>query len=168
MKYGYRYWTFISEELPTLARQFFPLSPRREDTFVAGLSMGGYGALKWALRRPDSIAAAASLSGALDMAGRRDEVYLSKDFQLIFGDEHPAGTDDDLIHLLQVCDQGASPKPMLYQCCGTEDFLYEENQQFLAAVRKTGIPHEYHEGPGGHSWEYWDARIQDVLKWLPL
>src|SRR5215207_9009351 len=69
---GGRYWTFLSEELPALVYSFFRLSDRREDTFVAGLSMGGYGALKWALRRPDRFAAAASLSGALNVAHRRD------------------------------------------------------------------------------------------------
>ncbi|MFD0818010.1 alpha/beta hydrolase, partial [Micromonospora zhanjiangensis] len=64
---GNRYWTFLSEELPELCRSFFRLSDRREDTFVAGLSMGGYGALRWALRAPHRFAAAASLSGALDL-----------------------------------------------------------------------------------------------------
>jgi len=63
MAHGLRYWTFLSEELPALARSFFPLSEAREDNFVAGLSMGGYGAFKWALRCPQQFAAAASLSG---------------------------------------------------------------------------------------------------------
>jgi S-formylglutathione hydrolase FrmB len=70
-EHGNRYWTFLSEELPRLCHEFFRLSARREDTFVAGLSMGGYGALKWALRDPGRFAAAASLSGALDVAARR-------------------------------------------------------------------------------------------------
>ena len=65
MANGYNYWTFVSEELPAIARSFFPLSDAREDNFVAGLSMGGYGAFKLALRCPDKFAAAASLSGAL-------------------------------------------------------------------------------------------------------
>ncbi|MGZ9583395.1 alpha/beta hydrolase [Paenibacillus marinisediminis] len=168
MKYGYRYWTFLSEELPALSRQFFPLSERREDTFVAGLSMGGYGAFKWALRRPDSIAAAASLSGALNVARREDAALFSNDFKLIYGEESPKGTEEDLLHLLQTCDKAEGPKPKLYQCCGTEDFLYAENQDFLEAVRDTSIEHEYHEGPGDHTWEYWDEHIQHVLKWLPL
>lgn len=168
MKHGYKYWSFLSEELPSIARQFFPLSDRREDTFAAGLSMGGYGAFKWALRRPDCIAAAASLSGALDVTGREMEDMMSADFKLIFGDQSPKGSDDDLLHLLHTCNQQAAQKPKLYQCCGTEDFLYRENQRFLEAASLTSIEHEYHEGPGNHSWDYWDARIQDVLKWLPL
>lgn len=168
MKYGYKYWTFLSEELPALARQFFPLSERREDNFVAGLSMGGYGAFKWALRCPEQIAAAASLSGALNIAQRSDPATFSHDAKLIFGDESPTGGKDDLLHLLEECNQREGAKPMLYQCCGTEDFLYEDNQIFKAKVAETNLTHEYHEGPGNHSWEYWDARIQDVLKWLPL
>ena len=58
MKHGLKYWTFISEELPGIVKQLFPVSPRREDTFVAGFSMGGYGALKLALNRPDLFTAA--------------------------------------------------------------------------------------------------------------
>jgi len=65
--HGNRYWTFLSEELPAVVDRFFRLSRRREDTFVAGLSMGGYGALKWALRDPDRFAAAASLSGGAEL-----------------------------------------------------------------------------------------------------
>ena len=65
--YGAQYWTFVSEELPRVMHGFFPLSDKRADTFVAGLSMGGYGAFKLALTLPDRFAAAASLSGALDV-----------------------------------------------------------------------------------------------------
>src|SRR6478609_11942097 len=71
--YGGRYWTFLSEELPALVSSFFRVSERREDTFVAGLSMGGYGALKWALREPARFAAAASMSGAVDVAGMQTQ-----------------------------------------------------------------------------------------------
>ncbi|WP_029291789.1 alpha/beta hydrolase family protein, partial [Cellulomonas sp. HZM] len=67
--HGSRYWTFLSDELPHVVGQLFRVSAEPEDTFVAGLSMGGYGALRWALRRPERFAAAASLSGALDVAG---------------------------------------------------------------------------------------------------
>lgn len=89
MASGGNYWTFISEELPALARSFFPLSAKREDNFVAGLSMGGYGAIKLGLRKPEVFAAAASLSGALDMAhhflNSEDASKKSKEYELIFG-----------------------------------------------------------------------------------
>src|SRR4051794_33924272 len=66
--HGHRYWQYVSEELPAIVAQFLRVSTDPADTFVAGLSMGGYGALKLALTHPDRYAAAASLSGALDLA----------------------------------------------------------------------------------------------------
>ncbi len=68
--HGLPFWTFLTEELPDLVHGFFRTSTAREDTFVAGLSMGGYGAMKWALREPHRFAAAASLSGALGLSDR--------------------------------------------------------------------------------------------------
>lgn len=165
MAHGGKYWTFISEELPALARSFFPLSTRREDNFVAGLSMGGYGAFKLALRNPERFAAAASLSGAVNMA-KADSTL--PDHRLIFGDGEIAGTSDDLLHLLHEVDSSTGPKPKLFQCCGTEDFLYEDNQVFKQACEQTDIDFTYQEEPGEHEWGYWDKKIQDVLAWLPL
>lgn len=171
MAAGKRYWTFISEELPNICRSFFPLSARREDTFVAGLSMGGYGAFKLALRKPGVFAAAASLSGALDVSVNRiDEVRRSLDstslYGQIFGPQGPQGTEDDLFQLLAAVDPETAPR--LFQCCGTEDFLYEDNIRFRDACRQAGFNLTYKEGPGAHDWAYWDARIQDVLAWLPI
>lgn len=166
MAYGLKYWTFLSEELPVLARSFFPLSEARTDNYVAGLSMGGYGAFKWALSKPEQFAAAASLSGALDRS--RQVTNPSRDFTLAFGEQPVAGTDNDLFYLLDRCEQTNADKPMLYQCCGTEDFLYEGNQTFRQAVTNTSFAYTYDEGPGSHEWGYWDQKIQDVLAWLPL
>ncbi len=86
--YGQRYWTFLSEELPHLVAGFFRISERRQDTFVAGLSMGGYGAWKWALRQPERFAAAATLSGAVDLTSGRSRRVRSEDpmlFDRVFG-----------------------------------------------------------------------------------
>jgi S-formylglutathione hydrolase FrmB len=166
--YGMRFWTFLSTELPAVAGSFFRLSDRREDTFVAGLSMGGYGAVKWALRQPDRFAAAASLSGALDVARRQREPR-PQDSALIrrvFGDFVVAGTDDDLLALVDRADPASLPR--LYLCCGTEDELYRETVTFRDACRAKGIPLAVDFGPGEHEWGYWDRRIQDVLAWLPL
>lgn len=172
MAEGGRYWTFISEELPALARSFFPLSHDRADNFAAGLSMGGYGAMKLGLRRPDVFSAAASLSGALDMAHHfmnwEDPTQRTPEYDLIFGKDDISGTPNDLLWLLEDCDRSPGPKPLLYQCCGTEDFLYRDNVTFREACRRTSLDLTYEEGPGGHTWDYWDAKIQDVLAWLPL
>ncbi len=167
-RYGGRFWTFLSTELPAVAGSFFRLSGQRADTFVAGLSMGGYGSVKWGLRQPERFAAVASLSGALDMA-RRDREPRPQDvavFQRIYGDTSIAGTDDDLLALVQRADPASLPA--LYLCCGTEDPLYPESLTFRDACRDRGIPVTVDFGPGEHEWGYWDRRIQDVLAWLPL
>lgn len=171
MEYGNKYWTFLTEELPTVARSFFPLSDAREDNFVAGLSMGGYGAFKWALRHPDRFAAAGSLSGALDMASHvKDPAFphMAPHFKLIYGDKELKGSEDDLLHLAAKLARSDSPKPALYQCCGTEDFLYRDNLAFRDACLKAGLPLTYEEGPGDHEWGYWDTHIQHFLRMLPL
>ncbi|MBO4207971.1 alpha/beta hydrolase [Micromonospora echinofusca] len=168
-EHGNRYWTFLSEELPQVCRSFFRLSDRPADTFVAGLSMGGYGAVKWALRHPDRFAAVASLSGALDIAGRGPDSAHPLDARVwhtVFGDRPVRGSDDDVLHLLDSTDPARVPP--LYLACGTEDFLYEDNVRFRTAARERGLPVTVDFGPGDHDWAYWDATIRDVLAWLPL
>jgi S-formylglutathione hydrolase FrmB len=171
MKHGDKYFTYITEELPEIARQFFPLSEKREDNFVAGLSMGGYGAFKVALSCPEKYAAAASLSGALNMAQIVTQVDDNDKagFYNIFGDLNLlAGSENDLYYLTKKLLASNEPKPKLYQCCGTEDFLYENNQNFRKFIAETNLDFTYNEGPGEHTWDYWDAEIQKILKWLPL
>ncbi|OKI81615.1 alpha/beta hydrolase [Micromonospora sp. CB01531] len=166
--HGNRYWSFLSEELPEICHSFFRLSARREDTFVAGLSMGGYGAMKWALRDPGRFAAAASLSGALDVTRRRDHPTSPVNpavWHTVWGDREVPGTDDDTVALLE---RTGSDLPALYVACGTEDFLYEDNIRFVEAARRRGVPVTMEFSPGDHDWAYWDAKIQDVLAWLPL
>jgi putative tributyrin esterase len=167
--YGGAYWTFLSEELPHLVGSWFAVSQRREDTFVAGLSMGGYGALKWALREPGRFAAAASLSGAVDVAGLRTDRIRPEDprlFDRVFGDRGAAGGPDDLLWLLDQADPSALPG--LYLCCGTEDALIDDNRAFADRASRAGIGITSDFGPGAHDWAYWDTTIQDVLAWLPL
>lgn len=170
MEYGGAYWTFLTEELPVVARSFFPLSEAREDNFVAGLSMGGYGAFKWALRHPDKFAAAGSFSGALDIAARMkaNDAQFEEIFRLVFGNRPIEGTDVDLLELLKRRSLSGSQLPALYQCCGTEDFLYDNNTVFRDTCKQYGLPLTYEEGPGKHNWAYWDEHIQRFLQWMPL
>jgi S-formylglutathione hydrolase FrmB len=172
MAYGKDYFKFISEEVPAVARDMFSLSEKREDTFVAGLSMGGYGAFKLALTCPEQYAAAASLSGAVDVrevvkahGEPMDEVWL-KEMRAVFGDLGKVpNSKHDLFTLARKVAK-APLKPRLYQCCGTEDFLYADNVRFRDAVRKLSLDHTYEEGPGAHEWSYWDKMIQNVLAWM--
>lgn len=165
MAFGYRYWDFISEEVPAKVARLFRVSSAREDTYVAGLSMGGYGAFKLALRRPDRFAAAASLSGALYFGRRVPEFHA--DYDLIFGEGDGAeGTQDDVYRLAEICATSDGPVPRLYQCCGTEDFLHADNVAFRDHARGLGLSVTYEEGAGAHEWGYWDVQIQRVLTWF--
>jgi putative tributyrin esterase len=167
--YGAPFWTFLTSELPALVHGLFRVSSRREDTFVAGLSMGGYGAFKWALREPDRFAAAASLSGALDIASVRTGRYRPDDPQMmrrIFGEDPITGSPNDLITLVAQADPAALPKLGLW--CGTEDGTLPANRTFVAACATANVPLDVALTPGDHEWGYWDAKIQEVLAWLPL
>ncbi len=168
MASGNKYWTFVSEELPAIARSFFPLSSRREDNFVAGLSMGGYGAFKLGLRCADKFAAAASLSGALDLTHFQENN--PHEFAMIFGTEaNFRSSEDNLFHLLDHHAQAdVKLLPRLFQACGTEDFLYGGNRKFLGYAQERGVHIDYEEEPGTHEWGYWDMKIRRVLEWLPL
>ena len=173
MAYGGKYWQFISEEVPAVVRDMFSLSSARDDNFVAGLSMGGYGAFKLALTYPDRFAAAASLSGALDIkavVSEKKDDPLNKAWLVqmhnVFGDlEKVPGSKHDLFVLAKMAAK-ASVKPRLYQCCGTEDILYADNVRFRDAIRQLPLDLTYEEGPGEHTWAYWDEMIQRVLAWM--
>ena len=166
MKHGYRYWDFVSDELLHKARSLFPLSSAREHNYVAGLSMGGYGALKLGLSKPEVFSAAASLSGACDLKGLRDR---PEELALVFGDVRGISrSGGDLVELARALARSSKPKPTLFQCCGTEDPMREGNRSFRDAVAGLGFQHHYEEGPGQHDWAYWDRAIQRVLSWLPV
>jgi putative tributyrin esterase len=170
MASGPKYWTFVSEELPKIVQSFFPVSDRRQDTFAAGLSMGGYGAFKLGLTHPDKFAAVASLSGALDVSAlyERWGKPKSQERDAIFGNKLK-NTDNDLFHLSAKLAKSRKQKPMFFQYCGTEDFLYGDNLKFRDHLEKLGsFKLHYGESPGMHEWGFWDANIRKVLDWLPL
>jgi putative tributyrin esterase len=173
MVHGGKYFTFLTEEVPAVTRELFPLSAERAENFVAGISMGGYGAFKLALSCPGKYAAAASFSGALNM---RETVKVQHDdpenpawlakMRDVFGDlDQFPGSQHDLFALAQkVCQ--FTVKPRLFQYCGTEDFLYADNVRFRDFIRPLGFDYTYEETSGDHTWGYWDAMIQKILPWL--
>ena len=170
--YGMPYFTFISKELPAICRDFFPnMSDKPEDTLAAGLSMGGYGAWKLALSAPETFGAAASLSGALHMAANNrmlTEMQTERHtfWESIFGDPlHVAGTRNDLMYLAENLKASGKPLPRLFAWCGTEDFLYKDNQYAWNKVHELGYDLSCSESEGDHTWPYWDMHIRDVLKW---
>jgi S-formylglutathione hydrolase FrmB len=168
--HGGAYWSFLSDELPRLVERVFNVPAARESTFVAGLSMGGYGAMKWALRHPEHFGAAASLSGALGLAARTIPGPGSLDARLwdrIFDNRSIVGGADDVLALLDpIADMGDAPA--LYVCCGVDDPLFHENETFVRAAQERGIPVQVDFGPGAHTWDYWDREIEKVVDWLPV
>ena len=167
MKAGGKYFTYMAEELPKAARAFFPLSAKRADNFVAGLSMGGYGAFLLGLSKPENYAAAISFSGALDAAGFYEN--LKPESEWIFGAKSPRNTNADLFKLLRGRVAKGAELPRLSIYCGAKDFLYGANLKMCAALKKLGVPFEYCESKEhAHTWDYWDLCAADALKKLPL
>ncbi len=173
LAHGSQYFTFMTEELPAYITRIFPASKKREDTAVAGFSMGGYGAWFLALSRPDLYGKAASMSGALDIAAlyqsaQKGEVDSPFHWDESFGEdlEHLEGSDKDLFALL-ARDQKNGCLPELYQSCGDQDFLYELNQNVHKRVEEMGISTLYYEVPGHmHNWDFWDQDIRRILDWM--
>ena len=168
---GLAYRKFFTEELPTFITSVFPVSKKREDTYIAGFSMGGYGAWYLALSTPDLYSKAASMSGALDIAASYEQSasgIIDNPFPWNDIFEHPealAGGDRDLLELYRRCQENGTA-PSLYQACGTEDFLYKMNQEANSRMKNMGADLIYEEGPGGHNWDFWDKYIQKILDWM--
>ncbi len=165
MKYGMRYYTHIAKEIPAVIRQFFNVSAKREDNYIAGLSMGGYGALKIALRECDSFCMGAGLSPCSDMralvgAGGYEEIMFP-----IFGEDYNVKDEDDLLCLAEA-KKNSPNRPELFVGIGTNDFLYENNKAFIKKLEELEYNFVYREGPGAHSWDFWDEYIKHVLWWM--
>ncbi|HCS40290.1 MAG TPA: esterase [Anaerolineaceae bacterium] len=168
LEHGSAYWTFISEELPRYVRSVLPLSDKREDNFVAGLSMGGYGALKLGLNKPDQFAAAISLSGVVDIvAAFKNPIHPIFSIEDYFGSfEKLEKSYNDLFTQIKILKNQDVSIPRLYLACGTEDFLYEMNIKFRDFLIDNSIDFTFEEGPGIHDWGFWDKYIQRGLDWL--
>jgi S-formylglutathione hydrolase FrmB len=167
---------YVGRELVEVTRQMFRLSPRREDTFIAGLSMGGFGALRNGLKYSDTFGYIACLSGALhifeyplDEPGRN---IIGED--ACFGDIHAAALTDynprvAANALFERIKTGADITfPKVYIACGIEDYLLRANRRVADFLKANGADVTYEEGPGGHDWDFWDTYIYRVLEWLPL
>lgn len=155
---GPAYGQYMAEELPAFIERNFPVASRRTARCIGGLSMGGYGAFRQALARPDLYVSATSHSGAL-LAG--SEKPKNPEFKRIFG-ARPHGSIHDLIALARRARK-SGPLPRLRLDCGTEDFLLDHNRAFHRELTAMKIPHEYQEFPGSHEWGYWNAHVQEAL-----
>jgi len=171
---GSNYLTYLTEELPQMVQSLFPVCSKRENTFIAGLSMGGYGALKLALEKPENYAACASLSGAIDLCGiienaKAGDIHSPFNWEAIFKNtEAVEGSDSDLFALIQKRQTEGRQLPRIFQTCGTEDFIYSSNVSARKKLEALHVDLTYEEHPGIHGWDYWDIHIKRILDWLPL
>lgn len=166
-----KYESYLVKELiPDVDQRFRTLRDRRARA-IAGLSMGGYGALKFGLKYPELFSLAASMSGALDAASRSDAAsgnawdFLGPSIMRAFGPPNsPTRQSNDLYRLVgEVPGSKLSALPFFYLDCGTEDGFLQSNREMAALLLERQIPHEYVQLPGGHEWSYWDRRIREVL-----
>lgn len=163
---GLLWFTYITEELPAYLQSILPLSGHRAERFIGGLSMGGYGALYAAMKKPFLFGKAFSLSGAVEI--RRTASFVSqcgaslpshlRDRRTLKGSEYD---------LFKLCE-GAEPStlPPLFLTCGAEDFLYTDNTNFKKALDAAGISCRWQEDRGNHDWEFWKKALPDAFAFL--
>lgn len=159
------YETFVGKELPELTRRMFPLSEKREDTFIAGLSMGGYGALRNGIVFSDIFSHVAGLSSALHIF---DD--LSEEANIGLFDDLKAASKTNLNHKVAATEMFKDKKeiPKFYMACGRQDDLFEANTDFRDFLKDNGADVTWDEEDAGHDWDFWDSQIRKVLEWLPL
>lgn len=159
MKYGGKYYTYITKELPGIIRDIFNVSEKREDNFIAGLSMGGYGALKIGLRECDSFCAAAAFSAAVDILEFK-ETLIS-----IYGEELNIPKEEDVFELVSMYKDNAN-RPRIFMGVGYQDFTYESNIRLKKLFESAGYDFTFRESDGNHCWKFWDEYIQYALEWM--
>lgn len=183
MKHGFDYFTYITEELPKICKNLFRISAKREDTAVLGVSMGGYGALKCALTKPEQYGSCAAFSSAclfmreamaetaekgitqgfIDAFGRQ----LPRDFAAIFGDDLNCPPECDLPELAKRA-AGAGAKPKIYMTCGTRDPFYEDNLKFCKLLDDCGLQYEFESWDAEHDFECFNDALKKAIEKLEL
>ncbi len=164
-----KYESYIVKELIPEIDKKFRTKVLRQDRSIAGLSMGGYGALKFGLKYPDLFVLAGSFSGALgitDITDKNSEAWISKSVMSVYGGaESQLRKANDLFALVKTLSTDQIKNlPFIYQDCGTEDFLIKNNRDFVALLAEKKIPHEYRELPGVHNWKFWDSQVQEFMR----
>ncbi len=170
------YGEFVGKELVEFTRKIFPLSDKKEDTFIGGLSMGGYGALRNGLKYSGTFGRIVSLSAAMmlyTLKERTDEhpMFMErKSYAMeIFGDfDKVMESDKNPVWMMSRLKEQGKEIPDIYQAVGTEDFLLEANRKLHKELVLAGGEVTYVEKAGGHEWNFWGGMLSDVFDWLPL
>lgn len=163
-----KYESYIVKELiPEIDVRFRTLADR-DHRMIAGLSMGGYGSLKFGLKYPEMFSLIGSFSGALGAASFNEKnagPNIGKGIDAIYGpDDSETRKANDIFKIVrEITPEKVKALPYVYQSCGTEDFLFTNNRDFLTLLIEKKIPHEFREHPGGHTWEFWDDQVREFL-----
>ena len=168
MPHGLKYFEYVSREIPEMVKAVFNIPTDSDHLYAAGLSMGGFGAMKCALTYPDRFAGAMSYSGGLrvlENAKQYASILPSPEYQAVLGMELECGPENNLMLLAEKAAK-AERKPKLYIACGSEDFLIEENHQFCDHVKALGFDMIYEEWPGVHDWKFWDRACGRSLAFM--
>lgn len=174
---GHNYYgEFIGKELVEITRKMFPLSRKREDTYIAGLSMGGYGALRNGMKYSETFGYVAALSSALVTDGIENRTDDNPFFaetrtfaQSVFGDlEKVKDSDKDPKWLVRHNIEKGKPFPKIYMTCGKQDFLLQLNKDFYNYLIQYGVTADFIEEEGSHEWGFWNRAIKRVIDWLPV
>ncbi|WP_372635559.1 alpha/beta hydrolase [Cohnella sp.] len=170
---GALYGEYLGRELVDFTRKLLPLSAAREDTFIGGLSMGGYGAIRNGYKYADRFGKIIALSSAIipyNIAniepGFKDGIADYGYYRSVFGDlTRLLGSDKDPEALVRRLTESGAELPSLYMACGTEDFLLDVNRRFHEFLVRERVDHTYRESPGAHTWDFWNETIADGLNW---
>ncbi|MCI8894801.1 MAG: acetylesterase [Lachnospiraceae bacterium] len=173
-----RYGEFVGRELVEFTRKTFPLSREREDTYIGGLSMGGFGAMRNGLKYHETFGAIISLSGAfvmdesilVEVEHPRFPAETQAYRHLVYGEDLKQALESDRNpkYLVEQMVKENSCFPDIYMACGREDSLFEKNRNFSELLTSHQIPHVFEAGAGSHEWDFWDTYIKKALDWLPL
>lgn len=169
-----KYGTFTGSELIEYIRKTFGLCRAREDTFISGLSMGGFGALHTGLAYPDTFGKIAALSSALIVQGiygmkpgESNEAANYYYYRNYFGDlENIIKSDNNPETLVKKLIQQGKNIPQIYMACGTEDFLLAENRRFYNFLVEHKVNAEYFESSGGHDMAFWNEYFAKGFEWM--
>ncbi|MBO1199872.1 esterase family protein [Staphylococcus simiae] len=166
MVYGHSYYDYILE-IYDYVHQIFPLSTKREDNFIAGHSMGGYGTIRFALTQSDKFSKAAPLSAVFEAQNLMDIDWNDFSKEAIIGNNsNIKGTELDPYYLLQQAVSEGIDIPRLLIMCGKEDFLYQDNLDFIEHLKSYNIAYQFEDGPGEHDYAYWDHAIKRAIEWF--
>lgn len=155
--YGENYYDFVWKELPEFVKANFPISHRKEDTYIAGASMGGYGALAHALGHPESYQAVGAFSPGVNLGENAYEIV-----------GHMMPEMKSLYKMLQKDVEERIELPQIFCCIGDHDFLIDSVDRFHQYMESLQVEHRYDRIDGyEHEWGFWDMEIQQFLDWLP-